>query len=56
MKIQVKDKSHNGKVFVRNMTWQKRCEEQLNQIISELTNIKSNLETSKMELEGILHE
>ncbi len=56
MKIQVKDKSQNGTIFVRHISWQKRCEEQLNKIISEMNNIKSNLETSKMELERLLHE
>ena len=56
MKIQVKDKSQNGVVNVRHISWQKRCEEQLNKIISEMKNIKTNLENAKAGLEGFLHE
>lgn len=41
MKIQVTDKSHNGKVFVRNLSAQKKVESQLdeiNRIIKDITN------------------
>lgn len=56
MKIQVKDKSQNGVVYVRHISWQKRCEEQLNQILSEMINIKSKLKEAKSALEGVLYE
>lgn len=56
MKIKVKDKSQNGNILVRRISWKQRCEEQLNQIISDLNDIKSSLEKSKNELEGLLDE
>ena len=55
MKINVKYKPHREDIFVRRISWRQRCEEQLNQIIGELTNIKSNLINSKIELEEALH-
>lgn len=56
MKIKVKDKSQNGNILVRRISWKQRCEEQLNQIISDLNDIKSSLEKSKNELKGLLDE
>lgn len=45
MKIAVKNKSqNNGIVFVRRISWRKRCEEQLNEIIKELKEIKKSME------------
>lgn len=43
MKIQVKDKTRNGKVFVRNLTSQKKVERQLQQIVQEISNINNSL-------------
>ena len=47
---------NDGVVIVRRISWQKRCEEQLDQIISKLKNMKSNLETTKTALESMIHE
>lgn len=45
MKIAVKNKSQsNGIVFVRRISWRERCEEQLNEIIKELKEIKKSME------------
>ena len=45
MKIAVKNKSqNNGIVFVRRISWRERCEEQLNEIIKELKEIKKSME------------
>lgn len=44
MKIKVKDKSSKEVIFVRRISWRQRCEEQLNKIINQLTNIKANME------------
>ncbi len=41
--IAVQNKSKNGKVFVRNLSYQKYCEQQLNEIIKEMEGIKKNL-------------
>ena len=56
MKIKVKDKSQNGIILVRRISWKERCEEQLDQIIKDLNDIKSNLEKSKNELEELFYE
>ena len=44
MKIQVQDKTENGSVIVRRLSWRQRCEKQLGEIIERLNNIKSNME------------
>ena len=44
MNIKVKDKSSKEVIFVRRISWRQRCEEQLDKIINQLSNIKSNME------------
>ena len=55
MKINVKYKPQKEDIFVRYISWKQRCEEQLDQIIKELTNIKSNLENSKKQMEELVN-
>lgn len=43
MKIEIKDTTRNGKVFVRNLTPQKIVERQLQQIAGEIKNINNSL-------------
>ena len=56
MKIQIKDSSSNGVIFVRRISWQKRCEEQLDKIIKELKETRNNLQTTKNKLEAMIYE
>lgn len=57
MQIPIKYKtSKKVVVLVRRISWEDRCREQLNKIIGQLKNIKSDLETAKNNLEGILYE
>lgn len=44
MRIQIKDTSKKESILVRRISWRQRCEEQLNKIIDQLNNIKSNME------------
>ena len=56
MRIQVKDKSNNGAVFIRNLTPQKKVERQLNDIITELKEARDNLSTLKSQMEKAIYE
>ena len=57
MQIPIKYKtSKKVVILVRRISWEDRCKEQLNKIIGQLKNIKSDLEIAKKNLEGILYE
>lgn len=43
MKIQVKDISRNGEVVIRNYTYQRRVERQLNDILALIEETKEQL-------------
>lgn len=44
MKIQVKDKSQNGVILVRRISWKQRCEEQVAKINEQIKQIIKDLE------------
>ena len=47
MKIQVQDKSHNGIVFVKRLSWKERCEEQLSMINKAIQKINEELRSMR---------